>query len=83
MNTQDFAAAVRRMAGLPDAVREKFLALADKMSPEDRKRIIAQLITLDADLNANDHRYLASIQRTSLMIREVRENDLPVLENDA
>lgn len=77
MTTAQGKDAIRLLTAVPTEARERVIATLEKLSPEDRQRVVRHLQEIDGDLRRNEQKYTSSMQQHQLMLRQVEEHDLP------
>jgi hypothetical protein len=80
MNTSIFKEAVGKLTAIAPELRQKFLKVADDLTSADCQHILTHLEKLNTDLEKNDQKYVASLQRNKALIQQVEAYDLPILD---
>lgn len=80
MRADQFTTALKRMEAVPQKDRDQFAALAERLQPEDRERILKHLLGIEADLRRNESTYAASMGGSRLMLSQIEQHDLPELD---
>lgn len=76
MNTKQFKDTIRRLTAVPADARDQFIALASNLSSDEQRRVLAHLEGINADLQRNDLGLSSSLDRHSLMLQQIEQQDL-------